>query len=93
MEVRVSHGLGTAEATRRLRDAAREMDVRIEEDAGEGATTGTLIKESPLGAVRARWEVQEEAVAVRIEKKPAFLPESTIRRLLEEGLEKVLKSD
>jgi hypothetical protein len=90
MEVRVAHELGQSEAVRRLREAARELDAQIE-DGGDGSeTSGLLVKSTPLGSVQARWEVHPDEVRVQVEKKPAFLPASTIQRMLEEGLEKIL---
>jgi hypothetical protein len=84
VEIRVIHGLGADEALRRLRAEAlrHELELALEEDG----RSGRMQRATPLGAVHASWRVLDQEVVVRIERKPAFLPDSTVRRFLEEGL-------
>ena len=90
MEVRVTHRLDPAEATRRIRAAAQELEIRPDGSENEGDPHGVFTKDTPLGSIRASWEVLPGEVVVRIESKPAFLPASTVTRALEEGLAKTL---
>lgn len=90
MEIRVSHALVRAAAAERIRAAAEKLDVRPEELSQETEFAGRLHKDTPLGSVRASWQALEREVVVTIEERPAFLPEGTVRRLLEDGLRQAL---
>ena len=90
MEIRVSHTLERSQAAARIREAARKLDVMPAEDGDEGEFGGTMAKDTPLGSVQASWEAFEAEVVVHIVRKPAFLPEGTVRRLLEDGLRDAL---
>jgi len=89
MEIRVEHALGRDGAVQALKAAAEAEGLSAPESADPYG--GSLEKETPLGAIRASWEVGETEVVVRIEKKPAFLPEATVVRFLEEGLRSALQ--
>ncbi len=90
MEVCVRHQLEPAEATRRIRAAAQELEIRPDEGEKDDDPRGVFTKDTPLGSIRASWEARSGEVVVRIESKPAFLPASTVTRALEEGLAKTL---
>jgi len=88
MEIRVQHTLQPDEAAARVQAAAARYDLVVEDTtAGSG---GVLVKETPLGSVRARWEVVASELVVTVEERPAFLPEGTVRRALEDGLREML---
>ena len=86
MEIRVSHGLSPEEAAARVQAAAARYDLAVEEAPGDSGAAGVLVKETPLGSVRARWEIVASEIVVVVEERPAFLPEGTVRRALEGGL-------
>ena len=88
MEIRVAHGLSREEAARRMRDAARNIEARTEDD--EGGLGGSLVKDTPLGSITARWEAAESEVVVTIVSKPKWLPDKTVRAPLESGLREAL---
>ena len=98
MEVRMPHQLEPAEVARRIRAAAERLELEPADDglgspagkAGGDALRGTFTKASPLGAVTASWSVTADEVVVEVLKKPAFLPASTVARLLEDGLKDTL---
>ena len=89
MDIRVSHGLGRAEAAQRLRDKAHGYGVEIQPE-GERDDAGRVEHETPLGRVAATYVVQETFVEITVIKKPAFLPSGAVRRAVEEALRKVL---
>ncbi len=86
MEIRVAHRLDPDAAAERLADVARANDIALELDDGAGGRAGRLAKTTPLGEVSGRFVIEVTEVLVRVERKPAFLPEGTVRRLLEENL-------
>ncbi|MEW6074180.1 MAG: hypothetical protein AB1726_16490 [Planctomycetota bacterium] len=90
MEVRIAHRIALAEAVRRIRATGRELG--LEPGAGEGADDphGTFTKLTPVGPVSASWTVTPGEVVVRVLAKPAFLPDATVGRLLEDGLRRTL---
>ncbi len=90
MEIRIAHSLDPDDVAQRILDAASEIDVEV--DVSPDKRSGSLQKDTPLGAVQGRYEVEETEVVVHIEKRPAWAPENTIRRLLEEGLSKALRT-
>ena len=92
MEIRVAHSLERALAAERVRAAAARHDVRPEDPSRETDYGGALQKDTPLGSVRATWIATASEVVVCIEGVPAFVPEATVRRLLEDGLRQVLAS-
>ena len=87
MEIRVAHDLEPGEVVQRVRLAARQHDLELQED---GEHSGSLAKVTALGTVRARWSAAAGELLVIVEERPAFLPKETVRRLLEEGLREVL---
>ena len=88
MEIRVPHGLSPNEVHERMRKLAQENAVELEtHDDGSG---GSLRKGTPLGAVSASFAVEPSEIIVRIDQKPAFLPERKVREMLEEGLRDAL---
>ena len=88
MEIRVPHGMDAARAAARVQEAAAQHDLKVPTDGGPASDphAGTLVKETPLGSVRARWQALEDELVVTVEDRPAFLPEGTVRRALEDGL-------
>lgn len=90
MEIRVTHDLGRERAAQRIRAAAERLEIAPASAERESAYGGVLVKETPMGAVTASWEAGESDVCVRVEKKPAFLPGGTVKRVLEEGLREAL---
>jgi len=89
MEVRVSHTLSPEEMTGRIANAARHHDVEFTPDAN--GTGGTLAKDAGfLGSVRAQYSLEAGVLVVRVSERPAFLPEATLRRMLETELEKLV---
>ena len=82
IEIRVPHALGLERARERLETFARERAVRLTADPG--GLTGTVEKNAPFtGVVRARYEVLADAIELKVDELPAWLPEQTMRRLLE----------
>ena len=90
MEVRIDHELEPAEAARRLRRAAQELNLDEVADEPQGDLHGAFCKATPMGAVKAGWKVEAGHVEVRVLDKPAFLPEGMVKGMLEEGLAKAL---
>jgi hypothetical protein len=91
MEVRVRHGLSVPELVQRIRAAADRHDVEFTPGADE--TRGTLGKNAGfLGEVRAEYAIEPDALVVTVTKRPAFLPEGTLRRMLEDELGKLVAS-
>ena len=90
IEVEIPHSHSPAEAAQRVRAAAERLDVLPVDQEELGSHGGTMRKDTPLGSVVARWTAHEAHVTVTILQKPAFLPESTVRRLLLEGLAQAL---
>ena len=86
MEIRIPHGSNPDQAAERVRQAAADHDLVVPAEAASDAHSGTLVKETPLGSVRARWQVLDQELVVVVEDRPAFLPEGTVRRALEDGL-------
>ena len=92
MEIRVPHSLQPDEAAARVRAAAERYDLVVPDEPPSSASEpgGVLVKETPLGSVRARWVAQANEFVVTVEDRPAFLPEGTVRRALEDGLREML---
>ncbi len=89
MEVRVAHKLSALEIVRRIRVAAERHDVEFTPGADE--TRGVLSKNAGfLGTVRAEYAIEADALVVNVRDKPAFIPEGTLRRMLEEELGKLV---
>jgi len=88
MQIRMPHSLEPEEVGRRVRAAAERHDVAA--GADESDCAGELLKKTPLGAVRASWRADATEVVVDVRERPAFLPEGTVRRLLEEALSSAL---
>jgi len=89
MEVRISHSLPTAELARRIQHAATRHDVEF--TPGPDGLRGTLAKNAGfLGSVRADYGIETNALVVTVRDRPAFLPEATLRRMLEEELGKLV---
>ena len=89
MEVRIEHALEPDAIVERLAAAVREHDIELTAE-GDGRA-GQLEKATPLGTVRASYEIGADVVVVTVLQKPAFLPEGTVRRLLEENLAEALR--
>ncbi|MCZ6596434.1 MAG: hypothetical protein O7B99_02225 [Planctomycetota bacterium] len=91
VEIRIPHRLALEEAAARIVALAGDHDVGLVPDPdGRG---GSIEKATPVGAVHGRYVVEGDAVVVTIEKKPAFLPEATVRRVLEENLRAALAGE
>ncbi len=91
MEVRVTHTLSPEEVTRRIAAAADKHDVEFTPNAN--GTGGVLSKDAGfLGTVRAQYSIEPQALVVLVSEKPAFLPEGTLRRMIEDELEKLVAS-
>ncbi len=89
MEVRVAHQLAVQEVARRIRGAAERHDVEFTPGADE--TRGVLSKNAGfLGTVRAEYTIEADALVVIVRDRPAFLPEGTLRRMLEQELNKLV---
>ncbi len=89
MEVRVPHQLAAQEIVRRIRGAAERHDVEFTPGADE--TRGVLAKDAGfLGTVRAEYTIEADALVVIVRDRPAFLPEGTLRRMLEQELSKLV---
>lgn len=86
MEIRITHTLEPDAAAARLAELARDNDIELELDDDAGGRAGRLAKSTPFGAVSGRFRMEPGEVVITIEKRPAFLPEATVRRLLEENL-------
>ena len=91
VEIRIPHRLGPEEAAARIVALAGDHDVGLAPDPD--GRSGTIEKTTPLGAVRGTYAVEGDEVVVTIEKKPAFLPEATVRRVLEENLRAALSGE
>ena len=91
MEVRVPHTLSSEEVARRITAAADKHDVEFTPDAT--GLRGTLAKDAGfLGAVRANYAIEKHALVVVVDQRPAFLPEATLRRMLEDELNALVAS-
>jgi hypothetical protein len=91
MEIRVAHALAREELARRIRAAAERHDVEVSPGADEHS--GTLAKDAGfLGSVRAEYSIETLALVVVVRDRPAFLPEATLRRVLEAELAKLVAS-
>jgi len=84
-----AHGLGAAEARRRLLAKAAEHGVEVAFDAGS-EDRGEVRAASPLGKVIARFVIGEAAIDVEVVKKPTFVSGGMVRSALEDGLSKIL---
>lgn len=89
MEIRVTHTLGREQGMQRMLAAAGRLGLELE--VQEGAYEGEVRKSSPLGAIQARFSILEAEAVIVITKKPAFLPQDTVRRAIEEGLREELR--
>lgn len=89
MEIRVPHTLSSQELARRIAAAADRHEVEFTPNAdGKG---GVLSKDAGfLGTVRAQYSIEAQALVVLVSEKPAFLPEATLRRMLEDELKKLV---
>lgn len=89
MEIRVPHQLAPDEVARRIATAADRHDVEFVPDAS--GASGTLSKDAGfLGTVRARYSIEPGELVVVVSERPAFLPEGTLRRMIEDELRKLL---
>ena len=86
-EVRVEHSLDAAEVLARLERLAKDEDVSL---TTTGATHGSLTKATAFGEVVGEFEIEAQALLVRVVSRPAFLPEGMVQRLLEENLRQLL---
>ncbi|MDF1797825.1 MAG: hypothetical protein P1V81_01505 [Planctomycetota bacterium] len=84
-----AHGLGAAEARRRLLSKAAEHGVEVAFDPGS-KERGEVRAASPLGKVVARFAIGDAALDVEVVKKPAFVSGGMVRSALQEGLSKIL---
>jgi len=83
------HALGLAEARRRLVEESVRQGIEVLFDSAD-PNSGEVAAASPLGKVRARFQIREADIAVELIKKPAFVPESLVQGALEDGLTKLL---
>lgn len=84
MNLRIDHSLEPADAAERLRVAALRLGLEFEpEPCGR---RGKVAQSTPLGAVRAEYRLVEGAVEIEVTQKPAFLPDSAVKRAIEDGL-------
>lgn len=90
IQVEIPHAHTAEDAADKVRAAAERLDVQPVDQESAGPRGGAMRKDTPLGSVVARWEAHEEKVVVEVVEKPAFLPEGTVRRLLEDGLKDAL---
>jgi hypothetical protein len=82
--VRIEHRLAPEEVQRRVAALARKHSLGHTEEPG--GRSGKLVKETPFGPVEGRYQVEAGALVLEITARPAFLPESLLRRQLEEKL-------
>ncbi len=91
IDIRVAHALGAGEASTRLTAAFAKRSVAVV--SADGGRSGTLTKQLPfVGSVSAEFEVQDDAVLVRVTQAPAFPSADTLRRMVEDELAQILKS-
>ena len=88
MEIRVSHSLPAEEAVERLSATAARQEIEFTRDPA--GLAGTMSRATGLGTVRASWQLSDTTLVVVVEQRPAFLPEETVRRVLEQGLRDAL---
>jgi hypothetical protein len=89
MEIRVPHQLAPEELARRIAAAADRHELEFVPDAS--GASGTLAKDAGfLGTVRARYSLEKDALLVVVSERPAFLPEATLRRMVEDELKKLV---
>ncbi len=84
-----AHGLGAAEARRRLLEKASEHGVDVTFDPGS-EEAGEVRAASPLGVVIARFRIGEAAIDVDVLKKPMMVSAAMVRAALKQGLDRVL---
>lgn len=83
--VEIAHELTLEQARQRLEEVARKHDVRLTPDAG--GLQGSVERPAGfLGTVRGRYQIEAARILLTITEAPAFLPASTLRRMLEEEL-------
>ena len=87
----MEHALEPEDAAARVRAAADRIEARHETSSDDGLG-GTMSKDTPFGALRAEWRVSAGEIVVTIAKRPAFLPEGAVRRMLTDGLGEALSS-
>lgn len=83
------HGLGAAEARRRLVAKAAEHGVDVAFDPGS-ETAGEVRASSPLGPVAARFRIGEATIDVDVVQKPMLVSAGMVRAALKDGLDRVL---
>lgn len=89
MELRIEHALEPREVQRRLAQLASEQGIAL--SPGDDGLSGELQKSVMLiGAVRARYRIAAAHLHVEVTKRPAALPEGTLRRMLEDELTRAL---
>ena len=84
-----AHGLGSAEARRRLLEKAAEHGVEVAFDPGS-EEAGEVRAASPLGPVAARFRIGEATIDVEVIKKPMMVSAGMVRAALQQGLDRVL---
>lgn len=84
-----AHSLGRDEARRRLLEESVRQGVEVELDPTD-PYSGEVSAASPLGKVRARFQIREADLEVSLVKKPAFVPESLVQGALVDGLTELL---
>ncbi|MFT5288204.1 MAG: hypothetical protein ACI8QS_000044 [Planctomycetota bacterium] len=90
IEIEIAHSHGADEASNRVRAAAERLDVQAVDPSATAGHSGAMRKDTPLGSVVAEWVATASSVTVTVTKKPGFVPEGTIRRMLEDGLKEAL---
>jgi hypothetical protein len=89
MEIRIAHALAPVELSRRILAAAERHDVEL--TPGVDPLRGQLSKDAGfLGRVRAEYSIEAEVLVVVVRDRPGFLPEATLRRMLETELAKLV---
>ena len=85
IEVRIPHHLARAEAKARFDALAQKKSV-VSSTAADGFS-GTIEKTVPfIGSAKANYEIEADALIVRVLEAPAFLSEATLRRMLTDEL-------
>ncbi len=89
LEVRIPHSLSREDASKRFESLAHKKGIAIE--VARDGYHGTISKSVPfIGSAKAEYDIESDAVTVRVLEAPAFLGEATMRRMLEDELGRVL---
>jgi len=89
MDIHIGHDLEPGEVQRRLERLAGDHGIVLS-PAPDGLSGELQKKVMLVGAVRARYQIATAHLQLEVTKRPAGLPEGTLRRLLEDELARAL---